>query len=194
MRGLIIVSAACLLAPSSFGQVDIDPEVHYYTYAGLTHNMLILASADPRTGKSFSLARGKYDPKLTIYHRIPGELILEGYFNESTTDQTTPAHPDRLNQQYGIMAIARYRWPVHGNMNFYADGGLGFSLLRHSSTDLPLANDFMIGGGLGAEFHVAEKSAILLGARYIHSSNAGRKRPNFGENLAEFYRGYEWKK
>ena len=194
MRGLIIGSAACVLAPVSFGQVDLDPDVHYYTYAGLTHNMLILASADPRTGKSFSFARGKDDPKLTLYHRIPGELILEGYFNESTTNQTTAAYPNRLNQQYGIMGIARYRTPLHGNINFFGDAGLGFSLLRHSSLDLPLANDFMIGGGVGAEFHVGEKSAILLGARYIHSSNGGRKRPNFGENLAEFYLGYEWKK
>ena len=193
MRTLVLGVGGCLLAPCCLGQM-VDTETHYYVYGGLSHTLLILASADARSGKSFSFAQGKSDPRLTIYHRIEGELIWEGYFNESTTNQPTAAHPDRLNQQFGIMAMARYRWPEHRGMNFYGDGGLGFSLLRHSSTDLPLASDFMIGGGVGAEFHVGAKSAVLLGARYLHTSNGGRKRPNFGENLAEFYLGYEWKR
>ena len=193
MRGLICGGIFFFLSSFSFGQM-VDTDTHYYIYGGLSHTMIILASADERSGKSFSLARGKADPRLTIYHRIQGELIWEGYFNESKTNQPSQAHPDQINQQYGIMAMARYRWPVHNGMNFYADGGLGFSLLRHSSKDLPLASDFMIGGGLGMEFHAGEKSSFLLGTRYLHTSNAGRKRPNFGQNLDEFYLGYEWKK
>jgi hypothetical protein len=193
MRGLIFGCAMCLIAQSSFAQL-VDSDVHYYTYAGLSHTLLILASADERNGKSFSFAQGKGDPRLTIYHRIHGELIWEGYFNESKTNLTSPAYPDRLNQQYGILAMARYRWPEHNAMNYYLDGGLGFSLLRHSSQDLPLANDFMIGGGVGMEFHTGEKSSILLGIRNLHTSNAGRKRPNFGENLVEYYIGYSWKR
>ena len=193
MRKLLIGGVGCFLVQSSFGQM-IDRDVHYYTYAGVSHTLIILGSAEERSGKAFSFAQGKGDPRLTIYKRIPGELIWEGYFNESQTNHPTAAHPDRINQQFGIMAMARYRWPVHGGMNFYGDGGLGFSLFRHSSKDLPLASNFMIGGGVGAEFHVDEKSSILLGARYLHTSNAGRKRPNFGENLVEYYLGYGWKR
>ena len=191
MRKLLVGGAVCLLSQLCFGQM-IDRDVRYYTYAGVSHTLIILGSAEERVGKSFSFAQGKADPKLTLYKRIPGELIWEGYFNESQTDHPTVAHPDRINQQVGIMAMARYRWPEHSRMNFYGDGGLGFSLFRHSSKDLPLASNFMIGGGFGAEFHTGEKSSLLLGARYLHTSNAGRKRPNFGENLVEWYLGYSW--
>ncbi len=193
MRKLPLAVGVLALVPCSFGQL-VDSDIRYYTYAGVSHTLIVLGSAEERTGKAFSFGVGKADPRLTIYHRIHGELIWEGYFNESTTNHPTVAHPDRINQQYGTMAMARYRWPEHHGMNFFGDGGLGFSLFRHSSKDLPLASNFMIGGGFGAEFHTGEKSSLLLGARYLHTSNAGRKRPNFGENLVEYYLGYSWKR
>lgn len=193
MRGIVSWGGVCIFASCSLGQLA-DSEVHYYTYANVSHTMLILASADSRVGSGFSFAFGKKDPRLTVYHRIPGELILETSFNRSTTNKPTVQHPDRTNQSLSIFATARYRWPKHGAVNFYGDGGLGFAIHRHSSTDLPLANNFMIGGGIGAEFSAGDNSSFLLGTRYIHTSNAGRKRPNFGENQMQYYVGYSWKK
>ncbi len=156
--------------------------------------MIILASADNRIGNSFSFGFGKTDPRLTIRHKIPGELIIEGIYNETRTSKPTIQHPSITNQTFAIYATARYRGAKRKGINFFGDGGLGFSLLRHSSTDLPLANDFMIGGGVGAEFSTSTKSSFLVGARWIHTSNAGRKRPNFGENMMHYFVGYSWKK
>lgn len=193
MRGLIALGAACLAAPVCFGQL-VDTDVHYHVNGMYSNAMIILASADNRIGNGFGFGFGKADPRLTIHHKVQGELILETFYNETRTSKPTVQHPSVTNQTYAIFATARYHGAQHGNMNFYGDGGLGFSLLRHSSTDLPLANDFMIGGGFGAEFSAGTKSSYNIGARWIHTSNAGRKRPNFGENLMQYYVGYSWKK
>lgn len=191
MRGLVFWGAVCFLSSSSIGQL-VGSDVRYYTYAGYSHAIIVLGSAEPRIGNGFSLAVGKPDPKLTIYKKIPGELIWEAFYNETRTGTPTLRYPSVTNQTFAVFATARYRWPINSSINFYGDGGLGFALLRHSSKDLPLANDFMIGGGFGAEFMNGKKSSILLGTRYIHTSNAGRKKPNYGENMMQYYVGYSW--
>jgi hypothetical protein len=193
VRGIVSWGAIGFLASCSFGQL-VDTDVNYYVTGSYSNAMIILASADNRIGNGFSFGVGKADPRLTIHHKIPGELILEGIYNETRTSKPTVQHPSVTNQTYAIYATARYRGAKHGGMNFFGDGGLGFSLLRHSSTDLPLANDFMIGGGFGMEFAAGNNSNYLIGARWIHTSNAGRKHPNFGENSMYYFAGYSWKK
>jgi hypothetical protein len=193
MRKLVLVGAVCGFSPFGFGQM-VDTDVHYYVTGSYSNAMIILASADHRIGNGFSIGVGKADPRLTIHHKIPGELIVEAIYNETRTSNPTIQHPSVTNQTYAIYTTARYRGAKKGGVNFYGDGGLGFSLLRHSSTDLPLANDFMIGGGFGAEISAGTKSSYNVGARWIHTSNAGRKRPNFGENAMYYYVGYSWKK
>jgi hypothetical protein len=191
MRGLLVISGLAFGISKCFGQSD--DTIRYYTYAGVSHTLILLGSDDERSGTGFSLARGKNDPKLMLYKKVPGELIWEGYYNESHTNNPTARYPSRTNQAFAVFATARYRWKTRPGVNLYGDGGLGFAVLRHSSQDLPLANDFMIGGGFGAEFLIGTKSSILIGTRYLHTSNAGRVRPNYGENLVQFYAGYSWK-
>lgn len=191
VRELIIGGSVIFLASSCFGQLA-SSEVHFYTYANLSHTIIVLGSAENRTGSGISLAAGKTDPKLMLNKRIPGELIWEFSYNESHTDKPSVRYPSRTNQALAVFATARYRWPTKSSVTLYGDGGLGFAVLRHSSKDLPLANNFMIGGGFGAEFSTGAKSSLLLGTRYIHTSNAGRKKPNYGENLLQYYVGYSW--
>ncbi len=193
MRGLVFWGAVFSISTSCFGQLA-KGEINYYTYAGLSHTAIVLGSAENRTGSGFSFAAGKIEPKLLLFKRVPGELVWEAFYNESHTNKPSARYPSRTNQTFAINVTARYRWLQNSRLNFYTDGGLGFALLRHRSKDLPLANDFMIGGGVGAEFLTSDKTSFMVGTRYIHTSNAGRKKPNYGENLFQYYVGYCWKK
>ena len=191
MRKHILWVFVGIVAPTSFGQL-LDNKVNYYAYGGISHTLILLGSDDARSGTGFSLAFGRAEPKLTIRKKLQGELIWEAYYNESRTNRTTVRYPSKTNQGYGIIATARYRWRWKDGINIYGDLGTGFQVFQHSSLDLPLANDSILEFGTGLEFRTSEKSAILFGSRYLHTSNAGRVRPNYGENLIEWYIGYRW--
>lgn len=181
------------LSGFSSGQ-SLDHDVRYYAYANLSHNLIFLGSSESRSGGGFGLAFGRNDPKVKLYHRIEGELIWEGYYLSTSTKNTGPEFPYESSHAVGILATARYRWPSHGNFNVFGDLSIGGQWIDHANRDLPLCNNSTLGFGSGIEFRNNEKSAFILGGRFLHQSNAGRKRPNYGQNLCQWYIGISVKK
>ena len=192
MRSLIWVAGLSLLAQCSFGQL-IDSDFHYYTFANVSHSLLILGSSDVRTGGGFSLAVGRSDPKLRLLRKIEGELIYEGYFVETNTSHPSVQFPTQTSQAFGFLATARYRWQFRPDTNFFADIGFGIQFENHNSEDLRLNNNTTPTLGLGMEFRTSHKDSILFGSRVLHASNAGRTSPNPGQNLLQWYIGMRYK-
>ena len=192
MRGLIL-GVVGILSPLSFGQSPGN-DIRYYAYGNLSHNLQIFASSESRTGGGFGFAVGRMDPKLKIRHEKEGELIYEVYYSETNTKNTTVQFPYETCKAFGLLATARYRWKGGPGFNFFGDLGFGVQFIDHPTRDLPLCNNFTLEGGTGIEFKSGEKSSYLLGARLMHQSNAGRKRPNFGQNLLQWYVGFSVKR
>ena len=181
-----------VLAPGAFGQL-IDSDFHYYSFANVSHSLLILGSSDIRTGGGISFAVGRSDPKLRLLRKIEGELIYEGYFVETNTSHPSNQFPAQSSRAFGFLTTARYRWQFRPDTNFYADIGFGIQFTDHNSTDLRLNNNTTPTVGFGVELRASPKSAIIVGSRVLHASNAGRTNPNPGQNLLQWYIGIRYK-
>lgn len=193
MRGVLVGVICGVMTPFSFGQ-SANSDIHYYAYGNLSHNLQIFASSESRVGGGFGLAVGRIDPKLKIRHRTEGELIYEAYYSETSTKDTSAQFPFETCKAFGLLATARYRWKGGPGLNFFGDLGFGVQFIDHPTRDLPLCSNSTFEIGTGAEFRASEKTAFLLGARLLHQSNMGRKRPNFGQNLLQWYVGISVKK
>jgi Lipid A 3-O-deacylase (PagL) len=192
MQRLLWGVGLCLLGTPAFGQL-IDDDLHYYTFANASHSLLILGSSDVRTGGGFSLAVGRRDPKLRLLRKIEGELIWEGYYNETNTAHPSPEFPAVNSKAFGVLATVRYRWQFRPDMNFFTDVGFGVQFTDHNSEDLRLTNNTTPTLGLGMEFRTSPKRSFLIGTRVLHASNAGRTNPNPGQNLLQWYVGIRYK-
>ena len=182
----------CLSATPAFGQL-IDSDLHYYTYANVSHSLLILGSSDIRNGGGFSLAAGRKDPKLRLLRKIEGELIWEGYFVETNTSHPSAEFPSVSSKAFGLLATARYRWQFRSDANFFADIGFGIQFTDHNSEDLRLTNNTTPTVGFGLEFRTSPRDSLLIGSRILHASNAGRTDPNPGQNLLQWYIGFRYR-
>jgi hypothetical protein len=118
------------------------------------------------------------DPRLAVLG-YPAQLVSELKFDYSRAsgDYREPASDFAL----GAIFTAHYEWPWKSPRGFYFDWGGGAESINHVSHDLPLSFDGAITFGFGYYFPSAA-DRILIGIRYFHISNAGRKYPNFGQN------------
>lgn len=191
MRRLFWGGVVGILAPCSFGQI-LDDQIHYYTYGNVAHSLLILGSSDSRTGGGLSLAAGRKDPKLRLFRNIEGELIWEGYYLVTSGKNTSSEFPAEQTEALGLLATARYRWPIRHDLSFYGDLGFGVQFVNHVTKDLRLANNTTPVFGMGVEFAYQNKTALLVGTRVLHASNAGRTDPNPGQNMLQWYIGFRY--
>ncbi len=192
MRWLFCGASLCLVAPVSWAQQSHD-DFNYYTYGNIAHSLLILGSSDVRTGGGFSLAVGRKDPKLTLFRKLEGELIWEGYYEVTNTIHTSSQFPAETNEVFGALATARYKWKLYRNISIYGDIGMGIQFSNHSSEDLRLANNTTPCLGFGLQLSWSNDTSFLIGSRVLHASNAGRTTPNPGENLLQWYVGYSYR-
>ena len=192
MQRLVWGCVVSILSACTFGQLN-DDEFHYYTYANIAHSLLILGSSESRIGGGIGLAVGRRDPKLRLLRKIEGELIWEGYYEVTNTKNPSSQYPATSYEQFGVLATTRYRWQFGREMNFFGDVGMGLQFVNHTSNDLRISNNTTPVLGFGMEFTSAHGTSFLVGSRVLHASNAGRTRPNPGENLLEFYIGYRYK-
>ena len=191
MRRLFLGAGLTLIGSPAFGQL-IDSDFHYYTYANVSHSLLILGSSDVRSGGGFSLAVGRRDPKLRLLRKIEGELIWEAYYVETNTSHPTQEFPATNSRGLGVLATARYRWQFRSDMNFFADIGFGVQFTDHDSKDLRLTNNTTPTVGFGMEFRTSHRDSFLIGSRVLHASNGGRTNPNPGQNLLQWYIGIRY--
>jgi len=170
-------------ADSKKGDFDVDllGKAHEFTIFG-GESLLILGTEDRRTilGASYGYVR---PDKRLAFRGYPAQMVQEIKFDYSRAGGEYPRDP-RSDMAIGALFYAHYEWPWQAPRGFYFDWGGGAESVQHTSHDLPLSFNGALMLGFGYHLPVGSQK-LLFGIRYYHISNAGRKRPNFGQNQIE---------
>lgn len=152
---------------------------HYIT-GFLGESELIFGSEDGRFGGGVSYGFGRPEKRFQIGD-LAAQLVYEGYVDhtQSGGGQGTPPNSTFA---VGGLAYARWRWPVDrfGN-GVYADFGWGLQFADQPTLDLESqlnSTPILDFGGSLKDGH----AEYLLGLRFLHISNAGFVKPNYGQN------------
>ncbi len=105
-------------------------------------------------------------------HRGILSLFLEPQFNPSFTP--------RQNVEFGIGVGAKYAYPFGDTFAVYAQGSVGPHYITLNSTDQAQGFLFADTIGAGLNIYISRGSAIDIGYRLRHMSNAGTRLPNHG--------------
>ena len=142
-------------------------------------------------------SEGDYNPILLIWH-LGSDLKRylaplnehKGTLSFILEPQVNPAFNPRTDIEFGVGVGLKYAYPVTEKISPYIMGTVGphFFTLKNEdqATGFVFANTF----GAGLYFYLDKKSAINLGYRYRHISNAGIKDPNGGINTQFGVIGY----
>ncbi len=142
-------------------------------------------------------SEGDYNPILLIWH-LGSDLKKyltplrdhKGTLSFVLEPQVNPAFNPHTDIEFGVGIGLKYAYPVTEKISPYIMGTVGphFFTLKNEdqATGFVFANTF----GAGLYFYLDKKSAINLGYRYRHISNAGIKDPNGGINTQFGVIGY----
>lgn len=181
MGGLIALTLAVALhkgLPAEFPQPAFKSR---WLVTGFVGGSLVpfLGAEDPRTMRGFGIQYARPNRRLR-FRQIPAELVFEGNYTWSSSPGVSQ-QPANSTDAYGLMAFARYRWPAKRGVSFYADIGWGLQYASMRTVDLNsrLNSTPILGAGLA--FRAGDQE-VLLGARFVHISNAGLEGDNQGQN------------
>lgn len=110
---------------------------------------------------------------------------LSGYWDLNLAQWRGNAYRNVPGQHQNITVINLtpvFRYEASNKLGWYAEGGIGVSLLSqlYNNDDNRLSTHFQFGDHLGAGYVFANKWE--LGAKIQHYSNGGYKKPNSGVN------------
>jgi len=155
----------------------------HYVIGFFGQSETILGSEDGRFGGGLGFAYGQPEKRFSL-KGLPAQLVYEGYFDR-TQSPGGSGYPPNSTLAIGALSYARWRWPVDEKGNgVYADLGWGLQFANRPTLDLDTrlnSTPVLDIGGTYRDGHIE----YLIGIRYLHISNAGTDRPNFGQN--EFF-------
>lgn len=140
--------------------------------------VLILGSNDIRTGGGLSLQYVKPEKRFTFRHK-PASMVMEAYF--LWTQGGFIEHAKSKTSSVGAIILARFENRTRQGIGLYYDIGWGLQVSDRVSADLTsqLNSTPVFGTGV---ILPAERNNIYLGLRYMHTSNAGFRGTNSGQN------------
>lgn len=162
---------------------------HYITgFAG--RSIQIFGSEDGRFGGGLSYAYGQPEPRFST-GQIKAQLVYEGYIDHTESNGGS-GFSRNATFGFGGLSYGRWRWPMdqYGN-GVYFDLGLGLQLATQPTLDLESvlnSTPVMDFGGVFRDGH----NEYLIGFRFLHISNAGTVRPNYGQNELFFTLGFRY--
>ena len=178
-------SASLILSLVVLGRAladDPDPRTapsHFVTGA-FGRSLIVLGSEDGRLGGGLGYAYGRPEKRFQ-FGTIPAQLIYEGYLDATRSNGSSGYGPNSTIALGGL-AYARWRWQVDSRGNgVFVDLGWGLQLADHTTLDLNSqlnSTPFLRIGGA----HRVGREEYFVGLGYLHISNAGLARPNFGQN------------
>ena len=144
-------------------------------------SVIVFGSSDPRTASGFgvgysfgNIARLRWGKKRF------GELLTEFYYGYSKSNGVKE-FPANSSSAFGVLAYGRYYWRPKDAPDSFIDLGWGFQGQSRSSHDLESKINstpfFDFGIVLGKDHERA-----LVGARFLHVSNANTVGDNQGQN------------
>ncbi len=134
-----------------------------------------------------SITEGDYQPILLIWHLgidlkkcFPELEKHKGKLSFYLEPQVNPVVNPKTDFECGIGLGLKYMYPVTDKLSPYIMGGVGPHYISVVTNDQ--ANGFIFADTIGAGFYyfITENSAINLGYRFRHMSNAGLADPNSG--------------
>ncbi len=144
-----------------------------------------------------SIPEGKYQPLLMTW-RIGRDLKkyfprlgeIPGRFTAFLEPQLNPSHRPEDSIEFGIGIGVQYRYPFTERLAGYLSGSTGPHYMTLVTAEQ--ARGFLFSNTLGAGLYyfMREDSALILGYRYRHLSNAGLVEPNGGINASFITLGY----
>ena len=95
---------------------------------------------------------------------------------------------------FGVTPVFRFQQNNISSLSPYAELGVGFHLLSHTSvsTQRQFGSAFQFGDHIGAGVRFGDKGKYDIGYRYQHLSNAGIKQPNQGINFHQLRLQYHF--
>jgi len=160
--------------------VDEVGSAHYIKVFG-GESLLLLGTQDRRTMMGVEYGYGKPDKRLA-FRGYPAQLVCELKFDYSRASGNFPEDPSS-DFALGAIFYAHYEFPWKSSTGYFVDWGGGAESINHTSRDLPLSFDgaIMVGAGYFMPLQ-SSTNRLLIGFRYFHISNGGRKYPNYGQN------------
>ena len=164
----VLVLGAVLAGQSAFAQ-DLADSVAIEAGAGAKVQMIRI-SAQKNWDRAWFESNGTH---------------LSGYWDANLAQWRGNAYQNVSGQHQNITVINLtpvFRYEASNKLGWYAEGGIGVSLLSklYDNDDNRLSTHFQFGDHLGAGYVCGNKWE--LGAKIQHYSNGGYKKPNSGVN------------
>jgi lipid A 3-O-deacylase len=187
----LLISALCLIIFLSSPPVQAAQPTDHRQLRTDKESAFIIGMG---TGK---IPEGDYQPVLLIWHfgidlkkyfpRLEEHRGTVSFFMET---QFNPAYNPDNNFEFGISPGFQYRFPFTEKLSGYLLAAVGphyISLVTKNQ-----ANGFIFSDAVGGGFYyfLSENSAINIGYRWRHLSNAGINMPNDGINTNFITFGY----
>ena len=132
---------------------------------------------------------GDYNPILLVWHLasdmkkyITPLRDHKGTLSFILEPQVNPAFRPNTDIEFGIGVGLKYAFPLTERISPYIMGSLGPQLITIQTESQASGFNFAEVAGGGVYYYLDGKSAINLGYRFRHLSNAGFKVPNGGLN------------
>jgi hypothetical protein len=173
----IFALALAFVASFSLAQAPANASHDIGIFAEKT--MLILGTADARSGFGLSYASAQPEPRFAIRHH-PAQIVYEGYY-EHTSSGAVEKQSNSLDA-YGGLSYARWHWHLGStNLDWFTDLGWGFEYGSRHTYDLDsLVNSTPV-FDVGTGWPIG-KQELTVTVRYLHMSNGGTVKPNDGQN------------
>lgn len=136
-----------------------------------------------------SIHEGHYETALLIWHLgvnldrfFPSLKTHKGKLTVFIEPQFNPVFNPESDFEFGLGLGLQYQYPIMDKLSAYALAGAGPHYISVVTDDQ--ANGFVFSDmvGVGLYYHLTERSAINVGYRFRHVSNAGMEMPNEGIN------------
>ncbi len=122
-----------------------------------------------------------------------GDWHVGGYWDLGIGYWSRDALPGQNGDLVEIGLTPVFRLQRNDLKGPYAEGAIGFHLLSQTSLgDKRFSTSFQFGDHLGFGYRFGTKSALDLGYRFQHLSNAGIKKPNDGINFHQLRLQYHF--
>ena len=183
----LVIGAGCASAAVADDKSDHPAgdvgTAHYLKVFG-GQSVLVLGTQDRRVMMGVEYGYGKPDPRLA-FRGYPAQLVSEVKLDYSRASGNFPEDPNS-DLAIGAIFYAHYEFPFKSSTGYFVDWGGGAESINHTSRDLPLCLDgaIMVGAGYFTPIS-GSTNRLLIGLRYFHISNGGRKYPNFGQNQVQ---------
>ncbi|MBL8047899.1 MAG: acyloxyacyl hydrolase [Chthonomonas sp.] len=177
--------AGAILAPMVAKAGDYDRPIFYLSGG---KSWQILGSQDLRNGYGLHVQFAKPDKRLS-FRQNRAKLVWEGYYMHSTGGR--PNRTDDIQTNLGVLAMGRFEQGQPGSARWYWEAGWGLQYISRLGPDINLHFNSTPTFGAGYVIPMGSRE-MWLGARYLHISNGGFRKPNQGQNWMQLLVGVKF--